>query len=500
MAIGATKPAIPAAVADAAAGKERPEDVARAATVPPPATESEDVRIPAGTMVADRYRIARVLGEGGMGVVYAAEHVLMRKEVALKVLHAEMCTMPEVVARFEREAIAAAHIDHPNVAGATDFGRLPDGACYLVLELLRGTSLRDEIAKGPVPLGRALRILRGIASGVSAAHVKGIVHRDLKPENVMLVDRDGDPDFVKVLDFGIAKVDASVAAAPQAGSKVLTRIGSVFGTPEYMAPEQAVGDAVDARADLYALGVVFLEMLTGKCPFNGNALSILRERILAVGPPDMSEVTDPGARALIARLLTRQPDERMQTAAELGAAVDALLDESFGRHSRLSAPALTGPTGDGPSVNATTSPVFTTTATAVTAARPRWVIPAAVAALFAVALGMFGLVSALTRPKTEVAKARSSKVTAGAEPAETAPAASASPAPSDSAASAPEAAPAASVESAEGADPKAAPTASAASARAKPRAKPAPQRKTQPATKKTGPGGIYVPPPKDWFK
>ena len=508
MAIGATKPAVPAAVADAAAGKERPEDVARAVTVAPTAAESEDVRIPAGTMVADRYRIARVLGEGGMGVVYAAEHVLMRKEVAVKVLHAEMCTMPEVVARFEREAIAAAHIDHPNVAGATDFGRLPDGACYLVLELLRGTSLRDEIAKGPIPLGRALRIMRGIASGVAAAHAKGIVHRDLKPENVMLVDRDGDPDFVKVLDFGIAKVDASVAAAPQAGSKVLTRIGSVFGTPEYMAPEQAVGDAVDARADLYALGVVLLEMLTGKCPFSGNALSILRERILAVGPPDMSEVTDPGARALIARLLARQPEDRTQTAAELGAGLDALLDDQIGRHSRVSVSNVALPRGDGPSVNATTAAI---SPPEPAGPRPRWLIPAAVAALLAVAFGMFGLVSVLTKPKAEVAKTRAATVV----PAEAASAGGTAPATSESAAGAAAAGSAAvgSVDgaaSAEGEEtielpatdsaPSAtAPTASAASARATPRAKPAPRRRAPPP-KKTGPGGIYVPPPKDWFK
>ena len=492
MAIGATKPATPAAVADAAAGRERTDDIARAATVPPPETESVDVRIPAGTMVADRYRIARVLGEGGMGVVYAAEHVLMRKEVALKVLHAEMCTMPEVVARFEREAIAAAHIDHPNVAGATDFGRLPDGACYLVLELLRGTSLRDEITKGPIPLGRALCILRGIASGVSAAHAKGIVHRDLKPENVMLVDRDGEPDFVKVLDFGIAKVDTSVAAAPEAGSKVLTRIGSVFGTPEYMAPEQAVGDTVDARADLYAIGVVFLEMLTGKCPFSGNALSILRERILAVGPPDMSEVGDPGARALIARLLTRQPEDRMQTSAELLTAVDALLDETFGRPSRASAPPLTVPTAASlaAAANGATN-AMTGSVLVEGTAGPRWVLPAAVIALFAVALGMFGLVSAITRPKVEVTTAQNAgTVTPTAEPEP--PPAAAEPSPSTSieldepAASASGDAPA--------------PAASAASARATPRTKPAPRKRTQPAPKKTGPGGIYVPPPKDWFK
>src|SRR5690606_23569987 len=187
-----TKPATPVAVS-AGGG-----DLGSAATIPP-AAAAEDAAIPPGTVVADRYRVERVLGEGGMGVVYAAEHILMRKEVALKVLHAEMCSMPEVVARFEREAIAAAHIDHPNVAAATDFGRLPDGSCYLVLELVRGRSLRDELRDGPLPLVRALHILRGISAGVAAAHAKGIVHRDLKPENVMLVDRDGSSHFVKVL-------------------------------------------------------------------------------------------------------------------------------------------------------------------------------------------------------------------------------------------------------------------------------------------------------------
>ena len=491
MAIGATKPATPAAVADAATGARGAHELGSAATIPPPETEHEDARIPAGTMVADRYRIARVLGEGGMGVVYAAEHVLMRKEVALKVLHAEMCSLPEVVARFEREAIAAAHIDHPNVAGATDFGRLPDGSCYLVLELLRGTSLRDEITKGPIPLGRALRILRGIASGVSAAHLKGIVHRDIKPENVMLVERDGDPDFVKVLDFGIAKVDPSVAAAPGAG-KVLTRVGTVFGTPEYMAPEQAVGDTVDARADLYAIGVVFLEMLTGKCPFTGNALSILRERILAVGPPDMSGIADPGARELVARLLTRQADDRMQTAAELVAAIDALGDERMSG----SVPPPPAPSNHAPSASATTNPVLVTTTTPTASTqRPRWLIPAALVALLGVSGGMYGLVSAMTRPKpAAVTSAGTGTTSDTSTTTEAPPAATSAAAPAESADIEVDAVPTESAPR-----PKApAPTASAASART-PRSKPAPRR-SQPAPKKTGPGGIYVPPPKDWFK
>src|SRR5690606_22759466 len=159
-----------------------------------------------GTVLAERYRLDALLGEGGMGKVYAAQHVLMRKRLAVKVLHRQLTQVPEVVQRFEREALAAAHIDHPNVAAATDFGKLADGSVYLVLEFVEGRSLRDEIAEGPLPPRRALHIARQIASALQAAHQLSIVHRDLKPENVMLVEKAGDRDCVKVLDFGIAKV------------------------------------------------------------------------------------------------------------------------------------------------------------------------------------------------------------------------------------------------------------------------------------------------------
>jgi len=160
-----------------------------------------------------------------------------------------MSRLPEVVARFEREAMAAAHIDHPNIATATDFGKLEDGSFFLVLEYVEGKSLRDAIAVGPLEVGRVMRILRQIAAALQRAHVLGIVHRDLKPENVMLIDRDGEPDFVKVLDFGIAKVpvaelsrDEENRAGP--AGQALTQLGMVYGTPEYMAPEQALGQNV----------------------------------------------------------------------------------------------------------------------------------------------------------------------------------------------------------------------------------------------------------------
>ena len=212
-----------------------------------------------GSIISDRYRIERLLGEGGMGAVYQAEHTLMRKRMAIKVLHPEMTRLPEVVTRFEHEAMAAAHIDHPNVVNATDFGKIDDGSFFLALEYVEGKSLRDLVALGPLDLGRSLHIARQIAGALHRAHSLKIVHRDLKPENIMLVDREGDQDFVKVLDFGIAKVQigeltASAMESPGPGQPVLTQAGMVYGTPEYMAPEQALGQPVDQRIDIYALG------------------------------------------------------------------------------------------------------------------------------------------------------------------------------------------------------------------------------------------------------
>src|SRR4029079_10608972 len=210
------------------------------------ATETAETAL-IGRVLADRYRVEHLLGSGGMGSVYRAEHVLMKKAVALKVLHREMTYHPEVVARFEREAIAAARIVHPHVAAAMDCGRLDDGSFYIVLEYVDGKSLRALIDEGPVELGRALAVAAQIADGMAAAHAAGIVHRDLKPDNVMLVTQSDNADFAKILDFGIAKVD--VSDVPVESQRVLTRIGAVMGTAGYMAPEQALGQTVDHRAD-----------------------------------------------------------------------------------------------------------------------------------------------------------------------------------------------------------------------------------------------------------
>ena len=283
-----------------------------------------------GTLLADRYRIIALVGEGGMGKVYSAEHVLMRKRLAVKVLRRELTSVPEVVARFEREAMAAGNIEHPNVAAATDFGKLSDGAVFLVLEFVSGHSLRDEIARGAFQVDRALHVARQISSALSAAHAQGIVHRDLKPENVMLVEKGGDPDFVKVLDFGIAKVPlGDVAGGPKSGNPI-TKAGMVFGTPEYMAPEQALGQNVDGRADLYAVGVMLFEMLSGVRPFSSQSSVGILGQQLSKPTPTFAErspglVVPPAAEQITLKLLNRDVAERFQSAPELSRAIDVLL-------------------------------------------------------------------------------------------------------------------------------------------------------------------------------
>ena len=285
-----------------------------------------------GTVLGDRYKVVRLIGEGGMGAVYEGEHAHMHKRLAIKVLHPEMSRLPEVVARFEREAMAASHIDHPNVAAATDFGKLDDGSFFLILEYVEGTSLRDRVARGPLDVRSALHITRQIASALGRAHPLGIVHRDLKPENVMLVLREGDADFVKVLDFGIAKVPVADLApkSTAAGKSALTQLGMVYGTPEYMAPEQALGQEVDARADLYSLGVMLYEMLAGKRPFeNESKVTLLGMHVTSPVPkitekaPDVSVPAD--VEAIVYRLLEKESKKRYASARELVETIEKAL-------------------------------------------------------------------------------------------------------------------------------------------------------------------------------
>jgi serine/threonine-protein kinase len=238
-----------------------------------------------GTVVGERYRIVSRIGVGGMGAVYRAEHTMMRRDLAIKVLLPELGGKEEFARRFEREAESASRLTHPNIITVTDFGRTAEGSLFLVMEFLAGQSLSNAIGTGPMSQVRALGIVRQILRGLEHAHGAGIVHRDLKPENIMLVERDGQPDVVKILDFGIAKV-----TQPQSGGEALTQAGVIFGTPEYLSPEQALGEAVDARADIYAAGVILYEMLAGRRPFESEDKVKIISMHLAHAPPRIRDV------------------------------------------------------------------------------------------------------------------------------------------------------------------------------------------------------------------
>jgi serine/threonine protein kinase len=277
--------------------------------------------LPAGTIVAEKFRILRPLGEGGMGSVYVVEHVITRHERALKLLHPEMASVPEVVDRFLREASAAGHIGSEHIVETFDAGTLGDGAPYLVMELLRGQTLSERLERGDLPLSELVPILEQACSGIQAAHDAGIVHRDLKPENLFITERQGRP-FVKILDFGISKFDPN-----RSGELSVTREGAALGTPYYMSPEQILGSrAVDHRTDVYALGVVLYECLTRRKPFVADALPMLTVLIhegrytpIAALRPELPAVFG----QIVARALQRQPEDRFQSARDLAAALGA---------------------------------------------------------------------------------------------------------------------------------------------------------------------------------
>jgi serine/threonine protein kinase len=278
-----------------------------------------------GTNLDGRYRVLRVIGEGGMGVVYEAEHVLIEKHVALKVLRESFSTRPDVVERFRQEAKSASRIGHPNIVDVSDFGETPTGQSYIVMEMLVGEDLADVLARDrTLPPPRAVRIAYQVARALHATHKKHIVHRDLKPENIYLIERDGQRDVVKVVDFGVAKMN-DVEVAP---GRKLTRTGMIFGTPEYMSPEQALGRPFDHRVDIYALGAILFELLSGRVPFEGeNFMEILAKHgnsevptLLDVHPEIQISST---LEAIVMRTLTKDPAQRYQTMGELADALRA---------------------------------------------------------------------------------------------------------------------------------------------------------------------------------
>ena len=276
-----------------------------------------------GTVIGERYRILERIGEGGMGAVYRAEHTLMKKIVAVKLLHPELGRLDEVAKRFEREAQSASRLNHEHIIQVTDFGRTETGSLFLVMEFLQGESLAAAIKRtGRLAPQRAIAVARQMLSALEHAHAEGVVHRDLKPENVMLVVRQTMPpvDFIKILDFGIAKMSDDVPT-----DKPLTQAGVVFGTPDYMSPEQAMGDQIDGRTDLYSTGVILFEMLTGQKPFAGKSHVEIISQHLTKQPPALRSIAPevPGAlEQVVRRALAKKRDERFRSATEFQSALE----------------------------------------------------------------------------------------------------------------------------------------------------------------------------------
>jgi eukaryotic-like serine/threonine-protein kinase len=269
------------------------------------------------------YIIKKELGSGGMGAVYLCEHALLGRRVALKVLHGEHAAEPSIVERFFNEARAVNAIHHPNIVDITDFGSVRDASgkgkiVYLVMELLEGKSLASAIPS--LSIEQALHVTRQCCRALAASHARGIVHRDLKPENIVLVTRGDDPLFVKVVDFGIAKL-----MDPREGQR--TQVGAILGTPLYMSPEQyeALG-RVDHRADIYSLGVLLYEMLTKRPPFRGHnfpELAIKHRTQAPVAPSFVNPAVTPELDAIVLRALEKSPDKRFQDMNELLAALES---------------------------------------------------------------------------------------------------------------------------------------------------------------------------------
>jgi serine/threonine-protein kinase len=274
-----------------------------------------------GSIIGGNYRVEKILGEGGMGVVYAVAHTRLNKKFALKLLKRELAKDPDTRARFLLEAQAAGQIHHPNVVEITDYASLPDGSAFLVMEYLDGQPLSRMIKLGgAIPALRAVTIIRDVASALQAAHETGVVHRDLKPDNVFVIQQSG-REISKILDFGVAKV---------AGSAKLTRTGMVFGTPHYMSPEQASGGVVDARTDVYALGVIMYEMFTGRVPFEADTYMGVLTKHMFEAPTPPSQVAGP-ARELGAledvtlKALAKRPEDRYASMNALVADLDRIL-------------------------------------------------------------------------------------------------------------------------------------------------------------------------------
>ena len=267
------------------------------------------------------YQVLQKIGSGAMGNVFLAQHPVIGKRVALKVIHPELASNEEMIARFFNEARAVTQIGHDNIVDVQDFGQTPDGDSFIVMELLEGFSLGDKLKhEGALSIPRATHIALQLADGLSAAHARGIIHRDLKPDNIFLIPRGGDPDFVKILDFGLAKL-----SGPSQAMSHQTKTGSLLGTPHYMAPEQAENvKKVDHRADVYSLGCILFQMLTGRVPFPGEGFGEVLVRHVREPPPlpsRLNPAVPPALEKIVLHALAKKPEFRFASMDEFRAAL-----------------------------------------------------------------------------------------------------------------------------------------------------------------------------------
>ncbi|MBL4636002.1 MAG: protein kinase [Kofleriaceae bacterium] len=278
-----------------------------------------------GTILDGRYRILRHIGSGGMGEVYLGEHLLMGRKEAIKILKSRFARDEGHLARFRREARATNRLQHNNIVSFYDFGKMPDGRLYLTMEFANGPDLKDVLqAEQKLSVSRAVGVMRQLAAAIDYAHSKGVIHRDLKPENLVLIQGDGQPDMLKVLDFGVAKI----TEPGYLESIAITREGQVFGTPSYIAPEQIRGSVEDHRSDIYAMGCIAYELLTGAPPFVGRAMQILEAHIGEIPRPPSVILGDDTISAqldrIVLRCLEKDPELRYQSGGEVAAAMASL--------------------------------------------------------------------------------------------------------------------------------------------------------------------------------
>jgi len=325
-----TEVSLPAAPAEVRISEEM-----TAHTPIPPPRPSRDADLPPGT-VLNEYSVDTKIGQGGMGAVFSAVHPKIGKRAAIKVLRHDLCQDPIVVERFLNEARVVNEIGHPNIVDVFAFGQLPDGRSYLVMEWLKGETLKDRLARGPLDPVEACVILRALARALEAAHDKGIIHRDLKPDNVYLVEERDDVPRVKLLDFGIAKL----VRADQAVSRTAT--GAMIGTPQYVAPEQAKGHHMDTRVDIYSLGCVAFEMLSGRPPFEAdNPMEMVAKHLMeepvhvATFVPDVPAELDELVFAMLAKDREQRP-----TLTEIAAVLEQVQKQPAGKRSPRSREAV----------------------------------------------------------------------------------------------------------------------------------------------------------------